>query len=93
LIKNHQKTVSITLVSIQGLARVENLKKKDYRVMLFLMGHLDSLNLKAIDKGNIAAELEISKDDVKDALKNLENAGVIYHGNSQHVKDGYKFDL
>jgi predicted transcriptional regulator len=93
MIKNHQKTVSITLSSVQSLARVENLKKTDYRVILFLMGHLDSLNLKSLDKKNIAAELDLDKDDIKKSLQNLENAGVVFHGSSQHVKDGYKFDL
>lgn len=66
-----------------------DLKKKDYRVLLHLMTHLDSMTYKEISKKNIADVLEMSKSDVSEALNNLMINGIIEKGSSASVSGGY----
>lgn len=68
----------------------QNLRKKDYRVLLQLMTHLDSMTFKEISKKNIAEVLEMSKSDVSDAIDNLIFEDIIERGSSGSVSGGYK---
>lgn len=66
-----------------------NLRRKDYRVLLQLMTHLDSVTYKKISKKNIADVLNMSKADVNAAIENLEFEEVIKRGDSDSVSGGY----
>ena len=74
---------------IDVVVRNNELKKKDYRVLLHLMTHLDSMTYKEISKKNIADILEMSKSDVNEALENLMIQGIIERGSSASVNGGY----
>ena len=74
---------------IDVVVRNNELKKKDYRVLLHLMTHLDSMTYKEISKKNIADVLEMSKSDVNEALENLMVQGIIERGSSASVNGGY----
>lgn len=67
-----------------------NLKRKDYRVLLQLLTHLDSMTYKEISKKNISDVLIMSKADVTDSINNLIEEGIIKRGSSDSVKGGYK---
>lgn len=88
----HKKLVSISIESLRLIAKAP-LKKKDYKVLLFLMSHLDSLTYKRVDKKPIAEELGMDKDDVEQSLENLVHAGLLIEGESGMVRKGYKFDF
>jgi DNA-binding MarR family transcriptional regulator len=79
------------------------LSKTDLRVCLFLLTELngwsppktgeynDPCNYKKIDVKQIAEKLDISKKDVKRAINNLDKLCVIEKGDSNSVRDGYRF--
>lgn len=93
MLQIHKVMVTVSMSSLQNLARIDTLKKKDYRVLLFLMTHLDSLRPKKVDKKQIARELLMDKKEVTESLENLVDAGVLYYGDSEHVEKGYMFNL
>lgn len=66
-----------------------NLTKKDLRVVMHLMTHLDSLSFRDISKKHIAETLEMSKSDVTESINNLLMQCVIERGSSDTVKNGY----
>jgi hypothetical protein len=91
--KISKTVVSIDIGSMELLSRTEDLTKKDYRVLLFLMARLDSMNYTRLDKKQMADTLDISKDDINRSLCNLANAFILIEGSDAHVKKGYKFLL
>jgi len=93
MLQIHKVMATISLSSLQGLAKIDTLKKRDYRVLLFLMSHLDSLRPKKVDKKQIARELLMDKKEVSKALDNLVDVGILFYGDSEHVEKGYMFKL
>lgn len=81
----------------------EELTKTDLRVVLFLLTELngwsppkttegiDPCNFKRIDEKKIAEKLYISKKDVKKSIKNLREMCIIEKGESNAVRNGYRF--
>ena len=79
----------------------DDLSKKDLRVFLLLLTHLDGfnpntkaqdpLNYKKINSSAIADELGFSKKEVIKALENLESYGIIESGSSSVVSFGWRF--
>lgn len=65
------------------------LSKKDLRVVLHLLTHLDSITPKEISKKHISDELGMSKKDFSTSLENLEMYGVIDCRSTGSVKNGY----
>lgn len=87
----YKTTISINRDNfIHTVVRNTNLRKKDYRVLLHLLTHLDSMTYKEISKKNIAEVLDISKSDVSDAIENLIFEEVIEQGSSASVSGGYR---
>jgi len=87
----YKTTISInreTFISV--VVDNPNLKRKDYRVLLQLLTHLDSMTYKEISKKNISDVLIMSKADVTDSINNLIDEGIIKRGSSDSVKGGYK---
>ena len=72
------------------VVRNYDLSKKDLRVCLHLMNHLDSASYKEISKKQIAYDLEISKADVTKAIDNLIEHEIIEKGSSASVSGGFK---
>ena len=66
------------------------LGKKDLRVIMHLMTHLDNVNFKEISKKQIAKDLELSKGDISKSIENLIDFEVIEVGESQSVSNGYR---
>ena len=66
------------------------LSKKDLRVCLHLLTHLDSMVFKDISKKQIAKDLGLSKSEVNDAINNLLMEDIIEDGSSSTVSNGYK---
>ena len=75
---------------LEVVVRNENLSKKEMRVLMHLMTHLDSLNPKEISKKQIATDLNMKKDDVSDAIDALMCEGIIVICSSASVLNGYK---
>ena len=74
------------------VVRNENLSKKDLRVCLHLLTHLDSMVFKEISKKQIADDLNISKKDISSSIENLILNGIIESGSSATVSKGYKLE-
>ena len=87
----YKHTVSLNRDAfLEVVVRNGELSKKDLRVCMHLMTHLDSMNFKEISKKQIADDLNLAKSDVSKAINNLIDEGVIVMGSSQSVKQGYK---
>lgn len=83
----------------------KELNKKDYKVFLMLLTELngysspkskiyddkDPCNFTKIDSEQIADCLELDESDVKKSIKKLLNEGIIEKGNTQNMKNGYRF--
>ena len=91
--KISKRVISIDIASMDKLSRVEDLDKYDYKLLLFLMSRLDSVNLTRLDKEQIADTLDMRKSEVNESLNNLIDAFILYQGSDDHVKKGYKFLL
>jgi DNA-binding transcriptional ArsR family regulator len=59
------------------LALNENLRISDYRLMLFLFGHLDFENYISITQKQISAVTKIGQAEISKSLKRLEEQGVL----------------
>jgi predicted transcriptional regulator len=81
---------SISIPSLEELSLKDTLSKKDYRVLIFLMARLNSENYRRIDKDQMSETLKISKSDIKQSLEHLINEDILYEGEDEHVKKGYK---
>ena len=51
----------------------------------------DPMNYKILDKEKIAETLDLKKKQVKKAINNLIDAGLVEPGSSDAVQDGYRF--
>ena len=71
------------------VVRNEDLSKKDLRVCLHLLTHLDATTYKDISKKQIAIDLNLSKKDVSAAIEHLLIEGIIEVGSSATVSNGY----
>lgn len=95
--------VSINKDSLLNIAADYELSKKDYKVLLCLFTELDGwapsttrytkdpLNFKKIDIKAISQVLGIDKKEIKKSVRNLIEAEIIECGDSDTVKDGYRF--
>lgn len=87
----YTETISVNREKFLDIVvRNEELNKKDLRVCLHLLTHLDSMIYKDISKKQIAEDLNLSKKDVSSAIENLIIEGVIENGSSATVSNGYK---
>jgi predicted transcriptional regulator len=87
----YKSTISVNRDNfIEVVVLNRNLKKKDYRVLLQLLTHLDSMTYKDISKKNIADMLDMSKSDVSDAIETLVYENIIEKGSSASVSGGYR---
>ena len=90
----YQYKESVSVPREELMTRVvlnEDMNKKDLRVFLHLLTHLDSKVPKAITKKHIAEDLNMSKKDVSEAIENLEIFGIIECRSSGSVRNGYVF--
>ena len=83
----------------------DELNKKDYRVFLMLLTELngysvnrknysedkDPLNFTKIDSERIAKKLDMDESDVKKSIKKLLKEEILEKGNTQNMKNGYRF--
>ena len=96
--------VSVPRNNIVDMAISQTYSKTDYKVFLMLLTELDGfspptnridyrdpLNYKKIDKKRIADRLGIKKDKVSNSIDNLRNYGIIEKGNTESIKNGYRF--
>lgn len=67
-----------------------DLSKKDLRVIMHLMTHLDSMTYKDVSKKHIADDLGMSKKEVSESIDNLIIEHVIEEGSSGSVKNGLR---
>lgn len=72
------------------VVRNEELSKKDLRVCLHLLTHLDAMVFKDVSKKQIAEDLNMSKKDVSSSIENLLIEGIIEIGSSATVSNGYR---
>lgn len=92
--KTHQNisTVAINRQSFLDLVvKNDNLTKKDIRVFMHLLTHLDAIKYKEVSCKNIAKDLGYDKSDVKESINNLYTEGIIDIGDSGSVERGLKF--
>ena len=75
---------------LERVVRNNELSKKDLRVCLHLLTHLDSVNYKEISKKQLAYDLDLTKSEVGKAINNLIENGVIELGSSASVDKGLK---
>ena len=89
--------------SLLNIASDDMLSKKAYKVLLCLFTELDGwapsvtrytkdpLNFKKIDIKAISRVLGIDKKEIKKSVRNLIESGIIECGDSDTIKDGYRF--
>ena len=75
---------------LEKVVRNRDLNKKDLRVCLHLLTHLDSVNYKEISKKQLAYDLDMTKSEVGKAINNLIEYDVIDIGSSASVDKGLK---
>lgn len=82
----YKESISINRQNfLDMVVRNNDLKKKELRVCLHLLTHLDSVHYKEVSKKQIAYDLRISKSDVSDAINTLVDMGIITVGASASV--------
>jgi RIO-like serine/threonine protein kinase len=85
----YQSTMSINRDRFMAMVVTnKDLSKKDLRVLMHLMTHLDSIEFKAISVERIAETLKMKDDDVRRSLSNLYCENIIDYGDSDKVSDG-----
>lgn len=86
----YKTTISVNRDNfIDVVVKNPNIRRKDYRVLLHLMTHLDSMSYKEISKKHISEALGMSKSEVSEAIDNLIAEDIIDVGSSATVKSGY----
>lgn len=97
--------VSIPKKALLEIAQNDELKKKDLQVLLVLFTQLngwtptksgrgeDPLNFKKIDIKSIADTLNLDKKDVKKSISKLVGEFLLEPGDSDTVKNGYRFSF
>ena len=95
--------VSINKNKLVEIATNYHLSENDLRVVIVLFTELngwresekretkDPLNFKKIDLETIGDILDMKKKDVKKSIKHLINSDLIEEGDSDTVKNGYRF--
>jgi len=87
----YKESISVNRFNfLERVVRNNDLSKKDLRVCLHLLTHLDSVSYKEVSKKQIAFDLNLSKSDVTKSIKNLIDFEVIDEGSSASVDGGYK---
>ena len=87
----YKQTISVYRETFMNrVVRNDELSKKDLRVCMHLLTHLDSQTIKAISKENIADDLHMTKKEVSKAIENLVMFDIIENGSSGSVKNGYR---
>lgn len=69
----------------------EDLTKKDIRVYMHLLTHLDATTYKQISKKQIANDLNLNKSDVTNAIESLILYDIIEPGSTGSVMNGFRF--
>ena len=86
----YKQTISINRENFMKKIVLNNeLSKKDLRLILHLLTHLDAINPKDISKKQIAEDLDMSKKDVNNSIDNLIDYGIIDTSSSGSVRNGY----
>lgn len=86
----YKQTISINRDNFMNkIVLNDQLSKKDLRVILHLLTHLDSINPKEISKKQIADDLNIGKKDVNNAIETLMAHEIIDTSSSGSVRNGY----
>ncbi len=95
--------VSINKEALLQIASSDQVTKKDYKVLLVLFcqlngwcepitkGTKDPKNFSLIDTKAISKTTGLSKKEVKKCIDNLEEFNIIEKGNSDTIKNGYRF--
>ncbi len=95
--------VSINKDMLLNIACDFTLSKKDYKVLLCLFTELegwspnpqrttkDPLNFKKIDIKAISEWLDLDKKEIKKSIRHLEKCSIIERGDSDTIRDGYRF--
>ena len=100
-----QYTVSVPKKELlEYVAYNIELNKKDYKVFLTLLTELngyssrqkrssndDPMLFTKIDSEQIAEMLDMDESDVKKSIKKLVSEGIIEKGNTNNMKNGYRF--
>lgn len=87
----YKEVISINRESfLNKVVRNPDLSKKDLKVLMHLLTHLDGTNYKALSKKQIASDLYMSKSDVSESLENLLDLDLIQEGESMAVDKGYR---
>ena len=99
------RNVSINREKLLEISMNKGLSKKDLRVFLMLLTELngwsrpksrdqeDPQNFKLIDIKTISKILDMDKKDVKKSIQNLMDADIVEPGDSDTVKNGYRFQF
>lgn len=95
------KTVSIPKKKLVDIASTYNFGKLEFRVLLVLFSELDGWdtysktkdpkNFRKIDVESIAHTLDTKEKKVGEAIKALEEAGIIERGKTDTIRKGYRF--
>ncbi len=86
----HKYKMSIELETLKNLARLHDLKARDYRVLIYLMSHIDSTVPRKINKKHIRRELDMDKKEFNQALDTLVHAAILYKSDLE--EDSYVFN-
>ena len=91
-ISQNKDSVTIPRKSVLSYAVDDEISKKGYRVLMFLLAYLNSDDYTPIDPTKVANRLFMDKKDAKKALAELEASNIIIQG-SNGVNEGYTFLL
>lgn len=90
----YQGWVAINQETSQKIATNQELKKNDYRVLLYLLGSVEYENWLTLSQAKIANALEMKRSNVNASLKKLQEQGIIEkHGRANYrlsPQYGYK---
>ena len=87
----YKESISINRLNFLNMVvRNNDLNKKELRVCLHLLTHLDSVSYKEVSKKQIAYDLNISKSDVSKSIETLIEYEIIQEGSSASVDRGLK---
>lgn len=87
----YKTTISVNRTTfIDTVVLNPNIRRKDYRVLLHLLTHLDSMSFREVSKKHIAETLGMTKSEVSEAIDNLIAEEILDIGSSATVKSGYK---
>lgn len=86
----YKTTISVCRDSfLEKVVLNEDLSKKDLRVVIHLLTHLDSIIPKSISVKQIAKDLNLKKKDVEESIQNLIDHLIIDYTKTGTVEKGY----